>query len=395
MLLASNMNNLQHLLRAGLASLTLFTVAPLAVAAPLVLEEPAPAAQAPAPKAERAFSLMVGDAAPALAVKKYIKGEEIKSFEKGQIYVVEYWATWCGPCRATIPHLTELQAKHGSKVKFIGVSVWERDQAKVEPFVAEMGDKMVYSIAMDDVAADDKRGSNGKMAQGWMTAAGRNGIPSAFVVDGNGKIAWIGHPMSGMEETIDQLLAGKFDLAKATADYAKAAALQAQAAAAQKELDTAMRAKDYKTAIAVLDRLLESDQSNLNLAMTKFTVLLNAMKDYDAASAYGAKLVEGAFKDSANGLNALAWTIVDPNATPEKRDLPLALRAATRAVELLKDGNPMLASVLDTLARVHFAMGDLAKAIETQQKAVDVAPEQAKAELQQTLDEYKAAGVKG
>src|SRR5690349_21602113 len=88
--------------------------------------------------AARADVLGIGDAAPKLEVKEFVKGEPIKALEPGSVYVVEFWATWCGPCRATIPHLTELQKKHGD-VKFIGVSVWEQDQAAVKPFVKEMG----------------------------------------------------------------------------------------------------------------------------------------------------------------------------------------------------------------------------------------------------------------
>ena len=57
-------------------------------------------------------TLSVGDPAPKLAVKEFVKGEPLKDLEKGKTYVVEFWATWCGPCRTSIPHLTELQKKH-------------------------------------------------------------------------------------------------------------------------------------------------------------------------------------------------------------------------------------------------------------------------------------------
>jgi len=50
----------------------------------------------------------------------------VKGFDKDKTYVVEFWATWCGPCKATIPHLTKLQKEHPD-VTFIGVSVFEND----------------------------------------------------------------------------------------------------------------------------------------------------------------------------------------------------------------------------------------------------------------------------
>src|SRR5215472_3894927 len=50
-------------------------------------------------------TLLVGDPAPKIEVKEFIKGDEVKKFEKGKFYVVEFWATWCPPCRTSIPHL--------------------------------------------------------------------------------------------------------------------------------------------------------------------------------------------------------------------------------------------------------------------------------------------------
>ena len=140
--------------------------------------------------------LMVGDPAPNLKISKWVKGAPVTEFEKGKLYVVEFWATWCGPCLKSIPHLTDLAKKYKDKVDFVGVSVWEEDQKNVEPFVQTMGDKMSYNIAMDQLPSATASGNDGEMANNWMKAAGQNGIPTAFIVDKDGKIAWIGHPMA-------------------------------------------------------------------------------------------------------------------------------------------------------------------------------------------------------
>ena len=138
--------------------------------------------------------LSVDDAAPELKVSEWVKGGPIETLAPDQIYVVEFWATWCPPCRSSIPHLTEL-ARRFTNVTFIGVNIWERGDdvsATVTRFVEDMGDQMDYAVALD---TDD-----GFMSERWMKAAGRRGIPSAFVVR-EGRIAWIGHPMS-LEEAL-------------------------------------------------------------------------------------------------------------------------------------------------------------------------------------------------
>src|SRR5205809_672183 len=54
----------------------------------------APAADEPAPKPKPAPTLKVGDPAPPLKVTKWLQGAEVKQFEPGKVYVVEFWATW-------------------------------------------------------------------------------------------------------------------------------------------------------------------------------------------------------------------------------------------------------------------------------------------------------------
>jgi thiol-disulfide isomerase/thioredoxin len=159
-------------------------------------------------------TLKVGDPAPKLQTGKWVQGEPVKDFEKGKAYIVEFWATWCGPCRASIPHLNETYEKFKDKgLIVIGQNCWERDESEVAPFVKKMGDKMTYRVALDDKTS----AKDGQMAKTWMEAAGRDGIPSAFLVDTKGVIAWIGHPMELKEQVIEDVLAGKYDAHKAVA----------------------------------------------------------------------------------------------------------------------------------------------------------------------------------
>jgi thiol-disulfide isomerase/thioredoxin len=130
--------------------------------------------------------LNIGDAAPPLRMREWFKGGPILQFEKGKFYVVEFWASWCAPCKAAIPHLSELAHEYKDKISFIGVDVYEdKSPAVVKAFVDSMGNQMDYLVAAED---------SNFMVVGWFEAFGIRGIPKSFVVDESGKVAWIGHP---------------------------------------------------------------------------------------------------------------------------------------------------------------------------------------------------------
>jgi thiol-disulfide isomerase/thioredoxin len=340
------------------ALLVLLGVATLAVAQPV-----SPAA-----------TLKVGDPAPPLKVGKWVQGEPVETFEPGTVYVVEFWATWCGPCIQSIPHVSALQQKHGDKVVVIGQNVFEQDESKVEPFVKQMGEKMTYRVVMDDKSTDQR----GAMASTWMEAAGRNGIPAAFIVDQKGKIAWIGHPM-GMDDVLQQVVDGKFD-------PAAEAKKQEQLQVAQRKVMEALQKDDADAAMAALDDLAKLDPAmGKQVPMIKFGVLLQT-GNYGKAYAQGDAVYE-AIKDDAQQLNEIAWTIATEPSI-KTRDLKLAEKFAARAAEVSKRAD---ASILDTLARVQFDQGKVKEAIATQTEAVSKAGDALKAELTEALEKYKKA----
>ena len=87
-----------------------------------------------------ADKLEVGHAAPGLDIEEWVKGSET-SITNGSVYVVEFWATWCAPCRKAIPHLTKLQDYYGDdELKVIGVSTEELDTVKT--FVKRQGERI-------------------------------------------------------------------------------------------------------------------------------------------------------------------------------------------------------------------------------------------------------------
>lgn len=342
-----------------------------------------------APRAAAADELGVGDPAPRLAVKEFVKGDPVKSLDKDKTYVVEFWATWCGPCRASIPHLSELQKKY-KDVAFIGVSVFESEPKDVKPFVKEMGDKMDYRVAIDEVPAGGKP-DEGEMAKNWMEAAGQSGIPTAFIIN-EGKVAWIGHPME-MDKPLAQIASGKYDLVAAAKEYKAEKAKKQKLRELRSKLVEAQK-EGPKALVKVIDKAID-DEPKLEpmLGTLKFVALAGQDGDADKALDYGKHLVEKVVADDPQALNRIAWAVVDPDAKnkPDAKLLKLALQAAQRADELAKSKDGAIA---DTLAKAYFDNGVVAKAVEAQERAVKLAegtPAERDPGLKKRLEQYKKA----
>jgi thiol-disulfide isomerase/thioredoxin len=153
-------------------------------------------------------TLHIGDPAPSLRLSAWIKGEPVKKFEKGRVYVLEFWATWCKPCIAEMPHLSALARKYKDKITFLGIDILEaKSMRKVKNFVDSMGNRMDYNVAMAD---------SNFMQTEWINASGKPALPGSFVVDAEGRLAWFGHP-SQLDEVLSKIANNSWNINEALA----------------------------------------------------------------------------------------------------------------------------------------------------------------------------------
>ena len=328
-------------------------------------------------------SLTIGDTAPKISVDHWVKGTAIEDFEDGQVYVMEFWATWCGPCIVSMPHLSKLQEEYGDSVKIIGVSS-EKNVDIVTEFLEKTNksdntlndNRMRYTVAVDP----DRSTSTA-----FMKAAGQNGIPTAFIINENGKVAWIGHPMN-MDEPLAEIVNGTWDLAAEVNVFKNKQAQQRAMMEFQIHLRRAQLDEDWDGYINAIDTFTAEYGENSRLAAMKFNALLTGKKDKTAAYMWGEEILKSNW-DNSNELNAMAWGIVDETPA-EDQNLDFALKVAIRACELTDYKDPM---ILDTLARCYWEMGDRYKAIAWQEKAVEYTEDSSISDsIRATLDEYQS-----
>ena len=399
---------------------------------------------------EAAETLTIGSKAPALNVEHWVSDgngtfKPVTEFAQGKVYVVEFWATWCGPCISSMPHLAETQTKYADKGVQI-VSISDEDLETVEGFLEKpvRGSK---SENDDETAKKKTYGDltsvyclttdpDGSVYKAYMEAAGQNGIPTSFIVGKTGQVEWIGHPMS-MDKPLEQVVSETWDREAFLVEFRK----EQERAILMTKLSSKLRRGDTEGALEIIAEAKESAEGDAaaiamlenlefqvklqpvlakieegelkdgmaeleeiaksatpdqksQLAMLKFKLLIKAEAFDDAAKVLTE--VSEDKKVEPESINQLTWEIYE-NAKDDADFSKALLESATAATEKAVAADPTNGMIIDTLAHLVHLQGQLDRAIDLQTKAVEnagAASEEIKGQMQAYLEELKKEKAK-
>ncbi len=343
--------------------------------------------------------LTVGSKAPQLNIKHWMKradgeAKPVTKFETGKVYVVEFWATWCGPCIQGMPHLAELQREYAEKgVQIIGVS--SEDLETVQEFLArpvpQRGEKKAadkapatfaeltsaYSLSCDPDESTEKD---------YMQAAFQSTIPNAFIVGKDGKIEWIGHP-GAMDDVLREVVAGTWDRAA----FGKKFLATQQAEIAKTELNDALQRRDFEKAAKLIDQRLavsEEPQEQLELRLTKVQISMVQNKMDEAVARL--KEAYASAKDRTEMIDLISWHIYEQSEQRRVDLTPLLKLAYAEADKALpKVKGQARGSLLDTTGHLAYKLGDIDRAITLVTEAIQFAEGENKEFSKQFLDQLK------
>ena len=286
------------------------------------------------PVEEEAALLTIGSKAPRLNIEHWIsngngKFKPVTSFAPGRVYVVEFWATWCGPCVASMPHLAATQTKYGNKVQIVSIS--DEDLETIEGFLKSTV-RSVKSAEEGAADADDEKGGKAKAAKveepkkqtyaeltsvyclttdpdgssnlDYMEAAAQNGIPTSFIVGKSGLVEWIGHPI-GIDEPLEAIVTDKWDRAAYLVKFKTEQDHDSMMA----KLAAMMRKGDSKGALALIEQAKKASAADATTLAS-----LNTLAFQVQVMPIIAKCEEGDLKEGMGELSALMKIV-----TPEQK----------------------------------------------------------------------------
>ena len=341
-------------------------------------------------------TLLVGSVAPKLNVEHWVQHGEgklpkITNFEPGKAYVVEFWATTCGPCVQSMPHLAELQTKYADKgLQIVCISsepldvvtsFLENELADASGQKKKIGDiTKAYSLTTDPDGSSEKD---------YMLASNQDGIPCAFIVGKDAKIEWMGHPMD-MDNILESVLQDKWDRKK----YIEEQKLIEEI---QKSVGGLAKRKKYAEAVAAIDGYIAKvSDRRIQFGLYKSKI------DLQIRSSAGATAITKSYQelfatcvDEPLFVQDVAWSAYEnfvEGRIKNKELIRMAIEAVEKALPQVE--GPAKANLFDTIGRLYSAIGETEPAIKAQSQAVQLSDGSDQESFREFLLELQAESKK-
>lgn len=349
-------------------------------------------------ESESAASLAIGMPAPALDIEHWIQDgngrfKPLEKFAKGNVYVVEFWATWCAQCVLEMPTIANLQQKHRrDNVQIISITDETVDEVKQllalkhprapETMIAEITSVYCLTADPDRSAHDD-----------YVKASGISGIPIAFIVGKTGLIEWIGHP-GLLEQPLQLIVDDKWERER----FKQVWDTQRLDESISKRIDALLAKEDFAGAIGLVDMRVQSlatGETNGNRSAqrerwiaTGASLRLSSGKAGKATYDYFLEKMRSV-KDQPLELIRFGLSL-EPVFRDGKKLGPLPRETAAQLEKLASKIEPEQQPVYNyCLALMCEFDGRLKQAIAFQERAVQAAPEEQKKPLGEILKRYR------
>lgn len=298
----------------------------------------------------------------------WLQGAPVKEWEKDKVYIFEFWATWCGPCLAAMPHMEQLHQafKDNPRLQIVGVNVMDRKSPEaLKEFLKARPTALNYAMAVD---VDGKTTS-----EKWLKPLDVNGIPHAFVVK-NGQLIWRGHPSGLSKDLLDKMIAPGFS-----------AAAVKPGNSSKRELELFMQKTEELLKLLENNRLPEAmsfikqveDSGDLpqdrlmSLKRTPFMVLVKQGKFQEAQNSLCALAAE--YPDNYNVQMRVAGDILLAGDIPwDKMDVAAVEKCLQRCIDISRKENKEAYGPWSMLAKIRDKQGNSKEAREYMLKAVSL-----------------------
>ena len=295
--------------------------------------------------------LKVGDKAPVLDVSDWITDGEgkyphVTEFESGKFYVVEFWATWCGPCIRMMPEMAKMQEEYDGKIQFLSITDEEIDEVMMFKETSDQTQTPFKDYMNKYSVGADPDGSTHLDFFGNEST----GIPTSFIIGKTGEVELIDHP-AAIGPVLEQIAAGTWDREKY---YARIKAREA----VELEVTESLEKEDFAAALRASEKLVEfyEEDEQVQLRFQRTLLALN-VEGEQGQSFFKETLNQ--FADEDGAVAAMVWKLVEmKNERIEVDEENLKIAEEAMRVQIAKlpveteDDKMMKGATIDILAHL-------------------------------------------